>query len=67
MSATVIAAAAAILTTAATVVVATLPEARDVLSPMFEDGSENSVAVGSLVLSLPLLAVMMLLAASGRD
>lgn len=67
MSATIIAAAATAITTVATVVVATLPEARDLLSPLTEGGSESLIATVSVLLSLPMLAVMTVLATSGRE
>lgn len=60
-------AAASAATTAATVVIATLPDAQALLSPLTESGSEYAVAAVSILASVPILAVMTVLAASGRD
>ncbi len=71
MSATVIAAATAVVTAivtgAASVMMATLPETRDVLAPIFDGNSENTIAIFSMTASLPMLAVLTVLSLAGRD
>ncbi len=67
MSAIVITSAAAALTTAATVVVATLPEAHAVLSPLMDGGTEYATTAAALLIALPLIAVMTLVAGSSQD
>ena len=67
MSATIIASAAAALTTAATVVVATLPEAHEILSPLTEGGTEFATTAAALLIAFPLLALMTIIAGSARD
>jgi hypothetical protein len=67
MSATIIATTSAALTTVATLTVATLPEARDLLSPITEGGSEGLITTASILLSLPMLAIMTVAAMSGRE
>lgn len=67
MSAIVAGSAAAVIATAATVVVAALPDAQALLSPLTEGGSEYAVATASVLASIPMLAVMAVLAASGRE
>ncbi|MBK9079757.1 MAG: hypothetical protein WBP38_11755 [Hyphomicrobium sp.] len=67
MSATLIASATAALTTAATVIVAALPEARDLLSPLTEGGTEFATTAAALFIALPVLAVMTLIAGSAQD
>lgn len=67
MSATIVASAAAVLIPLTTVMVAAMPEARDVLSPILEGGNEHMIVSISVLASLPLLAIMTVLAASGRD
>lgn len=68
MSATLIASATAAVTTVATVVVASLPEAQLILSPLTEGGSEFATTAAGLMIAFPLLAVMTLIAGSaGQD
>lgn len=67
MSITVAAATTAATATIATLIVTTMPEARDVLSPVLESGNEYTMVAGSLLLSLPALALLTILAVAGRD
>jgi hypothetical protein len=67
MSGIVAVSAAAALTTVAAVVIATLPDAQALLSPLTDSGNEYVVAAVSIFASLPILAVMTVLAASGRE
>lgn len=67
MTATIIASAAAALTTAATVVLATLPEAQAILSPITEGGSEFAMAAAGMLIAFPFVAVMTLIAGSNQD
>ncbi len=67
MSATLIASVTAAVTTVATVVVASLPEAQAILSPLTEGGSEFATTAAGLMIALPLLAVMTLIAGSAQD
>jgi hypothetical protein len=67
MSATLIASAAAALTTAATVVLATIPEAHDLLTPLTEGGTEFATTAAALLIAFPVLAVMTLIAGSNQD
>ena len=67
MSATIITSAAAALTTAATVIVATLPEAQALLSPLTEGGNEFAIAAAGMLIAFPALALMTIIAGSGRD
>ena len=67
MSGIVTVSAAAALTTAATVVIATLPDAQALFSPLTDSGNEYAVAAVSFLASVPILAVMTVLAASARD
>lgn len=67
MSATIAAAATAATATIGTLIVAIMPEARDVLSPVYEGGSEYTVVASSLLLSLPALALLTILAVLGRE
>jgi hypothetical protein len=67
MSAVFIASATAALATAATTVVAALPEARDVLSPLTEGGGEFATTAAALLIALPVIAVMTLIAGSAQD
>jgi hypothetical protein len=53
--------------TAATVVIATLPGAQALLSPLTDGGNEYAVAAVSILASVSVLAVMTVLAASGRE
>lgn len=67
MSGIVAASAAAVVTTVATVVFASLPDAQALISPLTEGGNEYAVAAVSVLASLPILAVMTVLATSGRE
>ncbi len=67
MSATVIGSAAAALTTAATVVIATLPEAQALLSPITEGGSEYATAAFGMLIGFPILALLTVIAGSAHD
>ena len=67
MSGIVIGTTAAALTTVATVIVTTLPEVSQAIAPMFESGHEFAVVSTSLLTSLPVLAMLTALVASGRD
>jgi hypothetical protein len=67
MSGIIVGTAAAALTTAATVVIATIPDAQALLSPLTENGNEYAVAAASIVASFPMLAVLTVLAVSGRE
>jgi len=67
MSVVVTGSAAAAIVTAATVVVATFPDAQALLSPLTEGGNEYAIEAASVLASIPMLAVMAVLAASGRE
>jgi hypothetical protein len=67
MSGIIVGSAAAALSTAAIVVIATLPDARALLSPLTENGNEYAIAAASIVASLPMLTVLTVLAISGRE
>ncbi len=67
MSATVIGSAAAAFTTAATVIVATMPEAQALLSPITESGSEFATAGVAMLIGFPILAVLTIVAGSAND
>jgi hypothetical protein len=67
MSGIVAASVAAVVTTVATVIVASLPDAQSLLLPLTDGGNEYSVAVTSVLASLPLLGVMAVLSISARD
>jgi hypothetical protein len=67
MSAIVAGAAAAVIATAATVVVAALPDAQALLSPLTDGGNEYAIETVSVLASIPALAVMAVLATSGRE
>ena len=67
MSATIIGSAAAALSTAATVIVATLPEAQAILSPLTEGGAEYATTAIGMLISFPILAVLTVIAGSARD
>jgi hypothetical protein len=67
MSGIIIGSAAAVITTAATVVIATLPDAQALFSPLTEGGNEYAVAAVSMMASLPMLGLMAVLAATGRE
>ena len=66
MSCFIVASATAAVATAATVAIATLPDAQALLSPLI-DGNEYAVSSVSILASAPILAVMTVLAASGRE
>jgi hypothetical protein len=67
MSGIVLGSAAAAVATAVTVVVASLPDAQALISPLTESGNEYAIAAASVFASLPMLAVLTVLAASGRE
>ena len=67
MSGIVIGSTAAALTTVATVIVATLPEVYQAMAPMFETSHEFAVVSASLLASVPLLAMLTALIATGRN
>jgi hypothetical protein len=67
MFAVVAASAAAAIVTAATVVIATFPDAQALFSPLTEGGNEYAVETASVLASIPMLAIMAVLAASGRE
>jgi hypothetical protein len=67
MSGIVIASAAAAITTVATVVVAALPDAQALLSPLTEGGNEYAIATASVLASIPMLGIMAVLATSARE
>lgn len=66
MSGIVIASTAAALTTVATAMVATFPEVSQAVAPMFETSHEFAVVSASILASVPVLAVLTMLAGSGR-
>lgn len=66
MSCIIAASATAAVTTAATVALATLPDAQALLSPLL-DGNEYALSTVSILASAPILAVMTVLAVSGRE
>ena len=66
MSCFIAASATAAIATAATVAIATLPDEQAVLAPLI-DGNEYAVSTVSILASAPILAVMTVLAASGRE
>lgn len=67
MSATIITSAAAALTTVATVIVATLPEAQALISPLTEGGNEFATAAAGMLIAFPAIALMTVIAGTGRD
>ena len=67
MSGIIIASAAAALTTAATVVIASLPEAQAILSPLTEGGGEFATTAAAMIFGFPLLAVLTIVAGSAQD
>lgn len=67
MSGIVIGSAATVISAAAAVVVATLSDAQALLSPLTEGGNEYAIAAASVLASLPTLAIMSVLAVSGRE
>ncbi len=67
MSGIVAGSAAFAIATAATVVVAALPDAQALISPLTEGGNEYAIAAASVFASLPALGIMAVLAASGRE
>lgn len=66
MSGTVAVCVASALTTAATVVIATLPEARDLLTPL-SDGGEYAIGTVSVLASFPIVALLTALIAGSSD
>ena len=60
------ASATAAVATTATVAIATLPDAQALLAPLI-DGNEYAVSTASILASAPILAVLTVLAASGRE
>jgi hypothetical protein len=67
MSSIIIGSITAAVTTAATVAIAALPDAQALISPLTEGGNEYAIATASVLASIPMLAVMAVLAASGRE
>jgi hypothetical protein len=67
MSVVVAGSVAATIATVATVVVASLPEAQALLSPLTEGGNEYVIATASVLTSLPLLGAMAVLATWARE
>ena len=67
MSVIVAGSTAAAISTVATVVVASLPDAQALLSPLTESGNEYAIATASVLASLPLLGFMAVLATSARE
>jgi hypothetical protein len=67
MSAIVAGSAAAVVATAVTVVLAALPEAQALLSPLTEGSNEYAIATASVLSSMPLLVVMVVLAIWARE
>lgn len=67
MSASIITSAAAALTTAATVIVATLPEAQAILSPLTEGGNEFAMTAAGVMIAFPFIAVLTLIGGSSQD
>ena len=67
MSGIIIASATAALTAAATVVVASLPEAQAVLSPLTEGGGEFAMTAVAMIFAFPILAVLTVIAGSSQD
>jgi hypothetical protein len=66
MSCFIAASATAAVATAATVAIATLPDAQSLLAPLI-DGNEYALSTVSILASAPILVVMTVLAASGRE
>lgn len=67
MSGIIVGSAAAALSAAAIVLIATLPDAQALLSPLTENGNEYAVAAASIAASFPMLTVLTVLAISGRE
>ena len=67
MSGIVAGSAAAAITTVATVVVASLPDAQAIFSPLTEGDNEYAIAGASILASLPMLAIMAVLSVSARE
>jgi hypothetical protein len=67
MSGIVVGSVAVVVTTAATVVVASLPDAQALLSPLTENGNEFAIAAASILASLPMLGIMAVLSVSARE
>jgi len=66
MSCFIAASATAAVATATTVALATLPDVQSLLAPLI-DGNEYAVSTVSILASAPVLAVMTVLAVSGRE
>jgi hypothetical protein len=66
MSFVIAASATAAIATRATVILTTLPDAQALLVPLI-DGNEYAVSAASVLASVPILAVMAVLAASTRE
>jgi hypothetical protein len=66
MSCLIVTSAAAAVATVTTVLAATLPDAQALLAPL-ADGNEYALSSVSILASVPILAVMTVLAASGRE
>jgi hypothetical protein len=63
----IIVGAAASIAAAANVIVAALPDAQALLSPLTDGSNEYAIAAASVLASLPMLAIMSVLAISGRE
>ena len=55
------------VTTFAVVTVATIPEATEALSPLFETGHEYTVVAVAIIFAIPVLAFLTLLATAAKD
>jgi hypothetical protein len=67
MSGIVFGSAAAAIFTAVAVVTAALPDAEALFLPLTGGGNEYTTAAVSILASLPMLAIMTVLAISGRE
>jgi len=67
MSGIAVGSVAAAVATAATVVVASLPDAQALLSPLTECANEYAIVGASIMASLPMLAIMAVLSVSARE
>ncbi|MET0408417.1 MAG: hypothetical protein ABW006_08615 [Hyphomicrobium sp.] len=67
MSAIIAGSVTAAVATVATVVIAALPDAQALLSPLTESGNEYAVATVSVLASIPVLGIMAVLGVSGRE
>lgn len=66
MSGLIAAAVTTVVATAATTAIASLSDAQLILAPLLE-GREHAVVAASVLATIPLLAAMTALAASGRE